>query len=156
MHAALCINPYYGKTSKAGLLEHFKQCLNEGPAIIYNVPGRTGQDITQVRFTVIVHLSPHLLSLSGPAPPSPPAPMLPLLPFEEALFWPAFSQPSCILIRPFVHIYFNISTQDVVESIAPHENFLGMKECAGNQRIQGYTSQVSISAVKLFAEITYV
>lgn len=77
MHAALSINPYYGKTSKVGMLEHFRQCLSEGPAIIYNVPGRTGQDITP----------------------------------------------------------------DVVESLAGHENFLGMKECAGNERIRGYTTQ---------------
>ncbi len=45
MHAALQINPYYGKTSQAGLLTHFNAVLGEGPAIIYNVPGRTGQDI---------------------------------------------------------------------------------------------------------------
>jgi 4-hydroxy-tetrahydrodipicolinate synthase len=42
MHAALQINPYYGKTSHAGLREHFSCVLSEGPAIIYNVPGRTG------------------------------------------------------------------------------------------------------------------
>jgi len=45
MDAALHINPYYGKTSMQGLLRHFKAVLNEGPAMIYNVPGRTGQDI---------------------------------------------------------------------------------------------------------------
>ena len=45
MHAALQINPYYGKTSKAGLRAHFSAVLEEGPAIVYNVPGRTGQDI---------------------------------------------------------------------------------------------------------------
>jgi 4-hydroxy-tetrahydrodipicolinate synthase len=45
MHAALQINPYYGKTSKQGLRTHFQAVLNEGPAIVYNVPGRTGQDI---------------------------------------------------------------------------------------------------------------
>lgn len=45
MHAALQINPYYGKTSKTGLLAHFKAVLSEGPGILYNVPGRTGQDI---------------------------------------------------------------------------------------------------------------
>jgi 4-hydroxy-tetrahydrodipicolinate synthase len=45
MHAALQINPYYGKTSSTGLLTHFQAVLSEGPAIIYNVPGRTGQDI---------------------------------------------------------------------------------------------------------------
>ncbi|WP_448211021.1 4-hydroxy-tetrahydrodipicolinate synthase [Colwellia sp. MEBiC06753] len=46
MHAALQINPYYGRTSPAGVIEHFKQVLNIGPAFIYNVPSRTGQDLT--------------------------------------------------------------------------------------------------------------
>jgi len=77
MHAALQINPYYGKTSNQGLLAHFKRVLALGPAIIYNVPGRTGQDI-------------------------PPA---------------------------------------VVEELATHENFLGMKECVGNDRIRYYTER---------------
>lgn len=45
MHAALHINPYYGKTSMDGLVCHFKAVLKEGPTMIYNVPGRTGQDI---------------------------------------------------------------------------------------------------------------
>lgn len=54
MHAALQINPYYGKTSKAGLKAHFHAVLQEGPAIIYNVPGRTGQDIPD---DVILHFA---------------------------------------------------------------------------------------------------
>eukprot|EP01018_Ginkgo_biloba_P017586 Gb_32040 [translate_table: standard] len=45
MHAALQINPYYGKTSHEGLVLHFESVLSMGPTIIYNVPGRTGQDI---------------------------------------------------------------------------------------------------------------
>ncbi|BBM99456.1 4-hydroxy-tetrahydrodipicolinate synthase [Marchantia polymorpha subsp. ruderalis] len=45
MHAALHINPYYGKTSRRGMLEHFDKVIGMGPSIIYNVPGRTGQDI---------------------------------------------------------------------------------------------------------------
>jgi 4-hydroxy-tetrahydrodipicolinate synthase len=45
MDAALQINPYYGKTSPEGLRAHFERCLKEGPAMLYNVPGRTGQDI---------------------------------------------------------------------------------------------------------------
>ncbi|KAL6756611.1 dihydrodipicolinate synthase [Haematococcus lacustris] len=56
MHAALQINPYYGKTSQAGLLTHFNAVLNEGPAIVYNVPGRTGQDIPDV---VVHELAQH-------------------------------------------------------------------------------------------------
>ncbi|XP_050386770.1 4-hydroxy-tetrahydrodipicolinate synthase, chloroplastic-like isoform X1 [Argentina anserina] len=45
MHAALHINPYYGKTSLEGLVKHFDRVLSMGPTIIYNVPSRTGQDI---------------------------------------------------------------------------------------------------------------
>ncbi|KAK3036341.1 hypothetical protein RJ639_031748 [Escallonia herrerae] len=45
MHAALHINPYYGKTSLEGLVSHFESVLSMGPTIIYNVPSRTGQDI---------------------------------------------------------------------------------------------------------------
>lgn len=45
MHAALHINPYYGKTSMDGLVSHFNSVLSMGPTIVYNVPGRTGQDI---------------------------------------------------------------------------------------------------------------
>eukprot|EP00877_Chromochloris_zofingiensis_P004799 jgi/Chrzof1/1431/Cz10g07220.t1 len=77
MHAALQINPYYGKTSVDGLRAHFSALLAEGPAIIYNVPSRTGQDIPD----------------------------------------------------------------DLVRDLAQHPNFLGMKECTGNPRIGGYTSQ---------------
>lgn len=76
MHAALQINPYYGKTSESGLMTHFEAVMNEGPCIVYNVPGRTAQD-----------LQPHL-----------------------------------------------------VEKMAEHPNFLGMKECTGNDRIAGYTA----------------
>ena len=45
MHAALQINPYYGKTSEDGLMRHFESVLDLGPAILYNVPARTSQDM---------------------------------------------------------------------------------------------------------------
>jgi len=45
MHCALEINPYYGKTSEAGILAHLERSMEFGPSIIYNVPGRTNQDI---------------------------------------------------------------------------------------------------------------
>jgi 4-hydroxy-tetrahydrodipicolinate synthase len=77
MHAALQINPYYGKTSTTGLRAHFSAVLAEGPAIVYNVPGRTGQDIPD----------------------------------------------------------------DIVMELAAHPNFLGMKECTGNDRIASYTAR---------------
>ncbi|MEQ8156873.1 MAG: 4-hydroxy-tetrahydrodipicolinate synthase [Clostridiaceae bacterium] len=44
----LVINPYYNKTSDRGLFEHFK-AINDSvniPIIVYNVPSRTGMNIT--------------------------------------------------------------------------------------------------------------
>jgi 4-hydroxy-tetrahydrodipicolinate synthase len=56
MDAALHINPYYGKTSRDGLIYHFQAVLDYGPVIAYNVPGRTGQDISD---DVIFELAGH-------------------------------------------------------------------------------------------------
>lgn len=77
MHAALQINPYYGRTSQPGVIEHFNLLLEKGPAFIYNVPGRTGQDLTP----------------------------------------------------------------DFIEPLAAHKNFIGVKECAGNDRIAYYENK---------------
>ncbi len=77
MDATLQINPYYGRTSIAGVLEHFTHTLDIGPTFIYNVAGRTGQDITP----------------------------------------------------------------DMIEVLAKHKNFIGVKECGGNERIAHYEKQ---------------
>jgi len=77
MHAALQINPYYGRTSHAGVVEHFDKVLDIGPGFIYNVPGRTGQDLI-----------------------------------------PA-----------------------IIEKISNKPNFIGVKECAGNDRIAYYEAK---------------
>ena len=74
MDATLQINPYYGRSSFAGVSAHFQQVLDIGPAFIYNVPGRTGQDLTP----------------------------------------------------------------DLIEPLSQHKNFIGVKECAGNERIAYY------------------
>ncbi|MGG7164264.1 4-hydroxy-tetrahydrodipicolinate synthase [Clostridium ihumii] len=46
--ALLVINPYYNKTSQKGLFEHFKAIDNSvnTPIIVYNVPSRTGMNIS--------------------------------------------------------------------------------------------------------------
>lgn len=77
MHASLQINPYYGKTTQTGVQKHLENTLELGPAIIYNVEGRTGQDIST----------------------------------------------------------------GVIESLSNHPNFVGVKECAGNERIGYYESK---------------
>jgi 4-hydroxy-tetrahydrodipicolinate synthase len=56
MDCSLLINPYYGKTSRAGVISHINAAMEFGPAIIYNVPGRTGQDIPpDVIFELMTH-----------------------------------------------------------------------------------------------------
>lgn len=77
MDATLQINPYYGRTSTAGVIDHLTRTLEIGPAFIYNVPGRTGQDLTP----------------------------------------------------------------DIIETLAKHKNFIGVKECGGNERIAHYEKQ---------------
>ncbi len=46
--ALLLVTPYYNKTSQAGLIKHFTMTVDAAgiPAILYNVPGRTGMTIT--------------------------------------------------------------------------------------------------------------
>lgn len=77
MDATLQINPYYGRTSIAGVIAHFNHTLDIGPAFIYNVASRTGQDLTP----------------------------------------------------------------DIIEKLATHKNFIGVKECGGNERIAYYEKQ---------------
>tara|TARA_R110000744_G_scaffold34651_6_gene80577 strand:- start:1926 stop:2834 length:909 start_codon:yes stop_codon:yes gene_type:complete len=74
MDATLQINPYYGRSSTAGVSSHFHKLFDIGPAFIYNVPSRTGQDLTP----------------------------------------------------------------DLIEPLSKHKNFIGVKECTGNDRIAYY------------------
>src|SRR5437867_148451 len=46
--AALVVTPYYNKPTPAGLEKHYRTVADEGglPVVVYNVPGRTGTNIT--------------------------------------------------------------------------------------------------------------
>ena len=46
--ASLQVAPYYNKPTQAGLYAHFRTIAEEGglPIIIYNIPGRTGVDVS--------------------------------------------------------------------------------------------------------------
>ncbi len=44
----LSVSPYYNKPTQIGIIEHFKyiSCCTDLPIILYNVPGRTGSNVT--------------------------------------------------------------------------------------------------------------
>ena len=51
----LVVTPYYNKTSQRGLIHHFQtlaECVDK-PLILYNVPGRTGLNITPATLSVL-------------------------------------------------------------------------------------------------------
>lgn len=54
----LIVTPYYNKTSQRGLLNHYKMIADHVniPIILYNVPGRTGMNISE---DVVVELAKH-------------------------------------------------------------------------------------------------
>jgi 4-hydroxy-tetrahydrodipicolinate synthase len=48
-HGALIVTPFYNKPTPQGLVAHFKACSDAAPGlpfIVYNVPGRTGLNLT--------------------------------------------------------------------------------------------------------------
>ena len=56
--ALLIVTPYYNKTNTKGLIKHYESIANSVhiPIILYNVPGRTGMNIS---FEAMVELSQH-------------------------------------------------------------------------------------------------
>ncbi|MDR0937689.1 MAG: 4-hydroxy-tetrahydrodipicolinate synthase [Oscillospiraceae bacterium] len=53
--ALLLVTPYYNKTSQRGLIKHYTYLADEIdiPIILYNVPGRTGVDISPETYAVL-------------------------------------------------------------------------------------------------------
>jgi 4-hydroxy-tetrahydrodipicolinate synthase len=46
----LVISPYYNKPNRAGLIKHYTKIADlDIPVVMYNVPGRTGQDLNDVK-----------------------------------------------------------------------------------------------------------
>ena len=46
----LVISPYYNKPNRSGLVKHYTKIANlDIPVVMYNVPGRTGQDLNDLK-----------------------------------------------------------------------------------------------------------
>lgn len=62
--AALIITPYYNKPSPDGLVAHFKALAAEAsmPYVLYNVPGRTGQNVLPKTIARIVKEVPEVVA----------------------------------------------------------------------------------------------
>lgn len=63
--AVLSVCPYYNKPTQTGLYEHFKAIAAESPApvILYNVPGRTGSNMTAETTLKLAHEIPGIVAV---------------------------------------------------------------------------------------------
>ena len=133
MHAALQINPYYGKTSKTGLLQHFNATLDEGASsclakLMACSSGNLAACTPPSRISMckLFGCKATLMSL------------LALVTCQGAV-----NARLSLLVCTGPAIIYNVparTSQDIpneiVEQLATHANFLGVKECTGNARIQ--------------------
>ncbi|HVN65176.1 MAG TPA: 4-hydroxy-tetrahydrodipicolinate synthase [Methanomicrobiales archaeon] len=56
----LVISPYYNKPNRSGLIKHYTKLANlDIPVVMYNVPGRTGQDINVFQPPLVPELAKH-------------------------------------------------------------------------------------------------
>ena len=61
----LIVNPYYNKSSQAGIFEHYKYISQrtELPIILYNVPSRTGMNISPETAVKIAQACPNVVGI---------------------------------------------------------------------------------------------
>ena len=67
--AVLSVSPYYNKPTQEGLYQHYKMLASTGKQIIiYNVPGRTGQNIEASTTLRLANEFPNLFMIKEAAP----------------------------------------------------------------------------------------
>ena len=68
--AILSVSPYYNKPSQRGIFEHYKLISEKSPVpvLIYNVPGRTGSNISHDTVIRIANELPNVIGLKEASP----------------------------------------------------------------------------------------
>ena len=63
--AILSVSPYYNKPTQEGIYQHFKMVSENSPlpVILYNVPGRTGSNVTAATTLRIAHDSKNIVAV---------------------------------------------------------------------------------------------
>lgn len=62
--AVLLISPYYNKPNRSGLLKHYKKVADIGlPTIVYNIPGRTGQNLSPDLILEMARTIPNIVAV---------------------------------------------------------------------------------------------
>jgi 4-hydroxy-tetrahydrodipicolinate synthase len=63
--AVLSASPYYSKPSQAGLFQHYKTLAQASPKplLLYNVPGRTGRNISAATILQLAHEVPNIVGI---------------------------------------------------------------------------------------------
>jgi len=60
----LLISPYYNKPNRSGLLKHYRKVAEIGlPVIVYNIPGRTGQNLPADLIIEMVETIPNVVAV---------------------------------------------------------------------------------------------
>ena len=83
--AALAVTPFYSRPTQAGMVAHFRALADDGslPVILYNVPGRTGDDLVP---DTVAQLASHPRIIGVKEAVTEPARMAALLTLRSAEF----------------------------------------------------------------------
>lgn len=69
IEAVLSVAPYYNKPTQRGIIQHFKTIAQQShlPIIVYNVPGRTGVNMTADTTLELAHSSKNIIGIKEAA-----------------------------------------------------------------------------------------